>query len=162
MKIIAISAFVAIGGASAFAPQRTITSSPSQLSLFGGGGQEGGEKKLGGGMMDQLAMFKKAQEMATKKNKLDEELATEAYAGKGADGKVTASCSFAPSKNPMDPQPDYKVTKFDFDKEWFEASSPEEISAGVKEALLDGIEVTNEAVKQKYSQLEDDIKSLQG
>eukprot|EP00536_Pseudo-nitzschia_multiseries_P001576 jgi/Psemu1/234760/estExt_Genewise1.C_200003 len=112
-------------------------------------------------MMDQLAMFKKAQEMAQKKNKLDDELASENFTGKGADGKVTVSCSFSPSKNPMDPQPDYKATKFDFDEEWFSGASPEDISAGVKEALMDGIEVTNEAVKEKYSQLEEDIKSLQ-
>mmetsp|Transcript_7119 Transcript_7119/g.17863 ORF Transcript_7119/g.17863 Transcript_7119/m.17863 type:complete len:166 (+) Transcript_7119:125-622(+) len=164
MKIAAFAAVMAIGGASAFAPNPTTIASSSAattLNLFGGGSQEGGEKKLGGGMMDQLAMFKKAQEMAKKKNQLDDELAAENFTGKSADGQVTVSCSFSPSKNPMDPQPDYQATKFDFDADWFEGASPEDIGAAVKEALMDGIEVTNEAVKQKYSLLEEDIKNLQ-
>merc|ERR1719343_397880 len=62
--------------------------------------------------MDQLAMFKKAQEMAKKKQQLDQELAAETFTGGAADGKVTVSCKFAPSKNPMDPQPDYLATGF--------------------------------------------------
>ena len=111
--------------------------------------------------MDQLAMFKKAQEMATKKKKLDDELASETFTGKSADGKVVASCSFSASKNPMDPQPDYKTTKIDLDEEWFDGASPDDISAAVKEALEDGAKVTNKAVEEKYSQLQEDIKNLQ-
>merc|ERR1712194_374901 len=134
--------------------------SPSQLGLFGGGSKEGGDGKAG--MMDQLAMFKKAQEMAKKKNDLDKELASETFAGSGADGKVTAQCKFAPSKNPMDPQPDYQAAGFEFDEEWYEAASPEELGAAVTEAYRDGIEVTNVAVQEKYKLLEADIKNLQG
>ena len=162
MKLSVIAVAMAISGASAFAPNPTITRSSSQLNLFGGGSKAGeaGEKK-GGGMMDQLAMFKKAQEMAQKKQKLDQELATETYEGIGADGKVTVSCSFSPSKNPMDPQPDYKTTGFDFDETWYDGATPEELSTAVKEALMDGIEKTNNAVMEKYKLLEADLKDLQ-
>lgn len=159
MKISVFVAMMAAGGASAFAPSPTTSSSPSQLGLFGGGNKDG-ESKPGGGMMDQLAMFKKAQEMAKKKQQLDNELAAEVYKGEAADGKVTVDCKFSPSKNPMDPQPDYKAAGFDFDQEWFDAASPEDLSAAVKDALMNGIEVTNEAVKEKYKQLEEDLKSL--
>ena len=152
---------MAAGGASAFAPNPTTTSSSSQLSLFGGGSKDGAAKP-GGGMMDQLAMFKKAQEMAQKKQKLDQELASETFTGSGADGKVTVSCKFAPSKNPMDPQPDYTTTGFDFDEEWYEAAACEDLGMAIKEAILDGIENTNEAVKEKYKLLEEDLKNLQG
>mmetsp|Transcript_24049 Transcript_24049/g.51129 ORF Transcript_24049/g.51129 Transcript_24049/m.51129 type:complete len:164 (+) Transcript_24049:110-601(+) len=162
MKISVFVAAMAIGGATAFAPNPTITSSSaSQLNLFGGGSKDGEAKGPGGGMMDQLAMFKKAQEMAQKKQKLDQELASESYSGSAADGKVTVSCSFSPSKNPMDPQPDYKATGFDFDADWYEAASPEDLSTAVKEALMDGIDKTNEAVKEKYKLLEEDLKNLQ-
>ena len=44
--------------------------------------------------MDQMAMFKKAQEMAKKKQTLDSKLAAEDFKGKGADGKVTATVKF--------------------------------------------------------------------
>merc|ERR1719491_515153 len=112
--------------------------------------------------MDQLAMFKKAQEMAQKKQKLDKELSEETYTGSAADGKVTVSCKFSPSKNPMDPQPDYQATGFDFNEEWYEGVSPEDLGKAVEEALLNGIENTNEAVKEKYKALEEDLKNLQG
>jgi DNA-binding protein YbaB len=162
MKISIFIALMATSGASAFAPSPTTASYATQLSLFGGGASKDGDAKPGGGMMDQLAMFKKAQEMAKKKQTLDNELASETFPGTAADGKVTVDCKFSPSKNPMDPQPDYLATKFDFDKDWYEAASPEELSTAVQEAFKSGIEATNEAVKAKYSQLEEDIKALQG
>merc|ERR1712087_14593 len=121
---------------------------------------EGGDSKPG--MMDQLAMFKKAQEMAQKKQKLDNELASESFTGSAADGKVTIQCKFSPSKNPMDPQPDYQASGFEFDEEWWEGASPEDISEAIQDAYRDGIAVTNVAVQAKYKQLEEDIKSLQG
>jgi hypothetical protein len=129
------------------------------LGLFGGGNKDGAPKQPG--MMDQLAMFKKAQEMAKKKQQLDNELAAETFTGSAADGKVTVTCKFAPSKNPMDPQPGYEAQGFDFDEEWFEGASPEDLSAAVKEAYQSGIDVTNKAVQEKYMLLEEDIKNLQ-
>ena len=160
MKTSVFVALMAASGASAFAPSQTSNSSPTQLGLFGGGNKEGGDGKPG--MMDQLAMFKKAQEMAQKKQKLDKELAAESFKGTAADGKVSVSCKFAPSKNPMDPQPDYQAAGFDFDEEWWEAASPEEIGQAIAEAYRDGIQVTNVAVQEKYKLLEEDIKSMTG
>ena len=162
MKLSVFVAMMAAGGATAFAPNPTTTSSSSRLNLFGGGGNKDGAAKPGGGIMDQMAMFKKAQEMAKKKQTLDSELASEDFKGKGADGKVTATVKFAPSKNPMDPSPGYETTAIDFDEEWFEGASTDDISNAVKDALMDGIEVTNVAVTEKYKALEEDIKNLQG
>ncbi len=160
MKTSVFVALMATSGAYAFAPSSTTSTSPTQLGLFGGGNKGGGDGKPG--MMDQLAMFKKAQEMAQKKQKLDKDLSEQSFKGTAADGKVTVSCKFAPSKNPMDPQPDYEATGFDFDEEWWESASPEDIGVAVAEAYRDGIQVTNLAVQEKYKELEEDIKSLQG
>ncbi len=160
MKTSVFVALMATSGACAFAPSPTTSTSPTQLGLFGGGNKDGDSKQPG--MMDQLAMFKKAQEMAQKKQKLDNELASETFAGSAADGKVTISCKFAPSKNPMDPQPDYQASGFEFDADWWEDASPEDIGSAIEEAFRDGIAVTNVAVQAKYKQLEEDIKSLQG
>jgi DNA-binding protein YbaB len=102
-------------------------------------------------------MFKKAQELAKKKNDLDKELSETEYVGESADGKVKATFKFVPVKNPMDPNPDYEAQKFDFDEEWFEGSSPEEISSAVKEAIEDGIKSTNDAVAEKYQTLQGDL-----
>ena len=107
--------------------------------------------------MDQLAMFKKAQEMAQKKNKLDQELANEDFVGEGADGKVKGTFKFVPIKNPMDPNPDYEAVSFEFDDEWYESATPEELSAAVKEAISAGIEKTNAAVIEKYQALQGDL-----
>ena len=152
---------LALCGASAFAPSRTTSTSNSQLNLFGGGNKAGSAENKGPGMMDQLAMFKKAQEIAQKKQKLDTELSSESFGGAAADGKVTVSIKFSPPKNPMDPQPDYEATSFDFDEEWYEAATPEELSAAVAEAFKDGIAKTSEAVAEKYKLLQEDLADLQ-
>ena len=156
MRITALSLLLTLGSASAFAPQSAPTQQSTQLNLFGGGKKQGGESK-GPGMMDQLAMFKKAQEMAQKKNKLDEELAKEEFVGEAADGKVKGKFKFVPVKNPMDPNPDYEAKAFEFDDEWYESASPEELSTAVKEAINDGIEKTNAAVVAKYQALQGDL-----
>lgn len=133
---------------------------PSQLNLFGGGNKGDGEAKKPG-MMDQLAMFKKAQEMAQKKQKLDAELQKMDFQGI-AEGKVNVAIKFVPVSNPMDPNPDYEATSFDFDETWFDSASPEEISEAVKAALQDGIDKTNVAVAQKYSILQEDLMAALG
>merc|ERR1712224_48994 len=148
-------------GASAFTPSRTTVTRHSQLNLFGGGSKAGSSENKGPGMMDQLAMFKKAQEIAQKKQKLDKELAGEKFEGSTADGKVTVSFKYSPPKNPMDPQPDYEATSFDFDEEWFDGATPEELSASVVEAYNNGIAKTSEAVAEKYKLLQEDLANLQ-
>ena len=168
MKLTATATLLAIGGAAAFAPVSRYSSSlrqqqtTSSLNLFGGGNKSGGDDKKGPGMMDQLAMFKKAADMAKKKQALDKELAAETFEGQAADGKVTAMCKFSPSGNPMDPQPDYAATGFVFDEEWYDAASPEDIATAAKEAITNAIEKTNIAVSEKYKVLEEDLKSTMG
>jgi DNA-binding protein YbaB len=137
----------------------TRTTSTTSLNLFGGN-KDGGDKKPG--MMDQLAMFKKAQEMAQKKQKLDQELQKMEFGGASPDGNVKVTFKFVPVSNPMDPNPDYEATAFDFNKEWFESASPEEISSTVKAAINDGVEKTNLAVAQKYSVLQEDLMAAFG
>lgn len=161
MKLSTFSLIAAIGAANAFAPQLVTTQHSTKLGLFGGGGsKEGADKKGPAGMMDQIAMFKKAQELAKKKNELDKELSETAFVGEGADGKVKATFKFVPVKNPMDPNPDYEAQNFDFDDEWFEGSSPEDISSAVKEAIEDGINKTNDAVAAKYQTLQSDLMGM--
>ena len=47
---------------------------------------------------------------------LDLPLRVVAY--EAADGKVVVSLKFIPVKNPMDPNPDYEPTGFEFDNDW--------------------------------------------
>jgi DNA-binding protein YbaB len=171
LSIAAAALVLALGSANAFAPiavarhaQSTISTQP--LHLFGGGGNKGGSGDGGAkkdpGMMDQLSMFKRAAEMAQKKQKLDTELAAETFEGVGADGKVKALCKFVPSKNPMDPQPEFETASFEFDDEWYETVTPEALSAAVMEALKDGTEKTSLAMAEKYKALEDDLRAVMG
>ena len=113
-------------------------------------------------MMDQLAMFKRAQEVAQMKLKLDNELAAESFEGVGADGKVKAMCKMMPSKVPMDPQPDFEATGFEFDDEWYESATPDELSAAVSEALQDGREKAELAATEKYKVLEEAFRGVLG
>lgn len=140
----------------------SVSSSSTSLNLFGSGAKGGGGENKGPGMMDQLAMFKKAQEMAQKKKKLDEELQTMPFEGIAADGKVKVIFKYVPNMNPMDPNPEYEPASFDFDDEFFDSSSPEELSAAAKEAFDNGIESTNKAVAEKYSVLQSDLMEAFG
>ena len=162
MKV-AVLSLLTFSSVGAFAPIQTSTIHTStQLHLFGGGGDKKGGEKKGPGMMDQLAMFKKAQEMAQKKKKLDDELAAMEFTGTGADGKVTGTFKFIPISNPMDPNPDYDAIAFDFDDDWYASASPEDLSAAVKECVEKGIEETNKAVTKKYETLQGDLMEAFG
>ena len=162
MKVAAIVAAVLVGQASAFAPgsrpaQQQLSS--SALHLFGGGDKKDADKKTPG-MMDQLAMFKKAQEMAQKKKKLDEELMKMDFVGQSPNGKVKGHFKYVPISNPMDPNPDYEAVRFDFDDDFYESSSANDIALAVKEAVANGIEVTNQAVAEKYQELQQDLMEV--
>ena len=96
MKVVLVfSTLLALG--SSFAPSQNVSlrssATTTALNLFGT--PKDGEKK-GPGMMDQLAMFKKAQEMAQKKQKLDEELKKMDFTGAAEDGKVTGTFKYVP------------------------------------------------------------------
>lgn len=135
----------------------TTTTTSTSLNLFGGGKKDGGGAKKGPGMMDQLAMFKKAQEMAQKKNKLDQELAKMDFEGTAEDGKVIVKFKFIPTSNPMEPNPEYEAQSFEFDDAWYESASPEELSTAVQDAIKAGIEATNQAAAEKYQALQGDL-----
>ena len=164
MKYSLAAILLTINGVVAFAPSQKMigrpaaTSTDTELGLFGGGGAKSGgdaAQKKGPGMMDQLAMFKKAQELATKKKKIDDELAAGTYEGSAADGKVKVVCKFVPSKNPMmEPSPEIDPVSFSFDDEWFESATPEELSSTVQQAISDGVEKTNNAMLERYQELQ--------
>ena len=113
-------------------------------------------------MMNQLAMFKKAQEVAQKKKKLDEELMAESFEAEAADGKVKATFKYVPVANPMDPNPDYEAVSFTFDDEYYASASPEDLGEACKEAVVAGIRVINEAVAEKYQVLQQDLMDALG
>lgn len=174
MKLSVIVSVLLVSQASAFtasscSSQYTLTPASKQsssgpnivaLNLFGGGNKDGDKK--GPGMMDQLAMFKKAQEMATKKKKMDEDLQKMSFEGVSTDGKVKGIFKFVAITNPMDPNPDYEAVSFDFDDAYFEAASPAELAASAKSAIESGIEKTNMAVAEKYATLQADLMEALG
>lgn len=159
MKLFAISTSL-LATANAFAPSHQASTASTTLNLFGGGGgdKEGGDKKPG--MMDQLAMFKKAQEMAQKKKELDEELKKEDF--KGTTEGCSVNIKYVPVANPMDPNPDYEAVSFEFDDGYFDSASADEIAAACKAAYEDGMKVTNEAVAKKYSVLQESLMEAFG
>jgi len=134
-------------------------SSSTELNLFGGGGNKEGKKP---GMMDQLAMFKKAQEMAQKKQKLDTELAQMDFSGTSENEKVVATFKFVPVTNPMDPNPEYETQSFQFDDEWYADASTDDIATACQEALLNGSQTINKAVTEKYQALQSDLMAAFG
>lgn len=112
--------------------------------------------------MDQMAMFKKAQEMAGKKKKLDEELQKMSFVGESSNGNVKGTFKYVPVSNPMDPNPDYEAVSFEFDDAFFESATPTELAASAKSAIENGIEKTNMAVAEKYATLQADLMEALG
>ena len=163
MKLAVIVSTLILAQIGAFAPSTTRQhqSTTTALHLFGGGDKKEGDNKQPG-MMDQLAMFKKAQEMAQKKKKLDEELMKENFIGESPDGNVKGTFKYVPISNPMDPNPDYEAVKFEFDDAFYESATPAEIAAAVKAAIRSGIEKTNMAVAEKYQVLQEDLMETFG
>lgn len=160
MKLSLVFSILFSTQALAFTTQQPAQTTKSSLNLFGGG-NKGGQAK-GPGMMDQLAMFKKAQEMAQKKKDLDNELSQMSFSGSSSDGKVKGSFKYIPNTNPLDPNPEYEPQSFEFDDAFFDSASPEDLAAAIKEAIQDGIEDTNKAVAEKYSVLQADLMSVMG
>ena len=145
----------------AFAPAaNNVRTGLTQANLFGGAEKgEGGETKQPG-MLDQLAMFKKAQEIAGKKKEIEKELSSMEFKGTGADDKVTVSMQYVASKNPMDPQPDFVVSGVDFDDEYFESASAEDLSAAVLEAYQSSVVETKKTTEEKFAVLAEDLKDV--
>ena len=160
LLVTAANAFSVSNNAAATTTSSGRSRTTTSLNLFGGK-KEGGENKAPG-FMDQMQMFKKAQEMASKKQKLDEELQKETFEGLGAEGKVKATYKFVPVKNPMDPNPDYDPVNFEFDDDFFESASPEKLSAAVEDSIKDAIIKTNARVAEKYAVLQTDLMEALG
>lgn len=163
MKLSLYTAALVVSSATAFAPSAFTASRTSltQANLFGDAEKgEGGDKKPG--MFDQLAMLKKAQELASKKKEIEKDLQAMEFQGSAADGKVTATMKYVASSNAMDPTPDYSVEGFDFDDEWFEAASAEDLSTAVLEAYQNGLVETKKATEEKFAALADDLKDMMG
>ena len=164
MKLQILSIATLISSANAFSPSfvpQPVSTTQTQLNLFGGKKEKG---EGGGGMMDQLAMLKKAQEIASKKMEIDKELAKMEHVGSAADGKVTISVKYiAPA--PMQ-QPGYEPTSVKIDDEWMTGVSVEELNSALSEAMLSGLRAATEATAEKMQILTNELgevmQSMQG
>lgn len=168
MKLSICSAALLVASASAFSPSISrsaaqTSSSSSALHLFGGGNKgEGGEAK-GPGMMDQLAMFKKAQEVAKKKADLDKELQQTDIVGAAAEDKIKVTVKYMPAQLPVNPNPGYDVVAIDIDEGYLADAACDDLN----EALVEGIRAAEtkatEMVAEKYQALQNDMaEMLQG
>ena len=164
MKLSILSTALVISCASAFAPSSVSrTTTATSLNLFGGKKEGGDDAKGGmGGMMDQLAMFKKAQELAKKKTELDKEIADMDIIGSAADGKVKITVQYVPAQLPVNPSPGYDAVNVDIDEDYLNEVSSEDLSAALVEAIRSGEAKANELVAEKYKTLEADMAGMLG
>lgn len=139
----------------------TTATKTTALNLFGGK-KEGGDNSGGpvGGMMNQLAMFKKAQEIAAKKQAIEKELQLLSFDGSSSNGKVSASMKYLPSPNPMDPQPEFEVQGLTFDDDWFAQAAPEQIASAITEAYRAAVQATMLGSEEKFKVLAEDLKAM--
>lgn len=159
-------AVVSSDSASAFttsSSRKTVAGSCSSTSqyLFGSKPKAEGSKQQPG-MMDQLAMFKKAQELSQKKTEIDKELANEKIVGTAADGNIKVTIKYIPPQLPVNPTPGYEAAEVDIDEAYLESVSAEELSASLVEAIRNGEVKAAELVGQKYKVLEEAMKSIMG
>lgn len=164
MKFSTICAALCLVSANAFAPSLIQTSNfDTTLNLFGGKKSGGGDDKPGApNMMDQLAMFKKAQEIAGKKKKLDDELAKMDIIGEAAEGKIKVTVKYQPPQMPMNPTPGYEVINVDIDEGYLNDVSSEDLSAALVEGIRNGEKSANDAVQEKYKVLESELGGMMG
>jgi len=107
-------------------------------------------------------MFKKAQELASKKNQLDKELAEEKIVGTAADGKIEITVKYIPPQMPANPTPGYEAADVNIDEEYLGSVSAEDLSASLVEAIRDGEAKATVVVGEKYKSLEEDMKKIMG
>lgn len=112
--------------------------------------------------MDQLAMFKKAQEIAKKKQELDSEIAEMDIIGTAADGNIKVTIQYVPAQLPVNPSPGYDATKIDIDEDYLGDVSSEDLSAALVEAIRSGETKANEVVAEKYKSLEAEMSGILG
>ena len=167
MKLSIFSTALLVTSASAFAPsQNARTTSTTSLNLFGGkkagGDDKGGPMGGMGGMMDQLAMFKKAQEIAKKKQEIDQEIAKMEIVGKAADGKIKVTVQYIPAQLPTNPAPGYDATAVDIDEEFLKEVSSEDLSTALVDALRDAETSATAVVAEKYKALDAELSGILG
>lgn len=157
--IIATAALIT--GVSAFAPPSFAARKTTSLNLFGGQKESGGEGKGPmAGMAQQMEMFKKAQEIASKKKEIDDEVAKLDIKGKSENEKVVASVKIIPGTNPMNPAPDFQVAAIDIDDDFFEESSTEDLGKAVVESIQDGEKNAIASMNEKYLILTEDLQKM--
>lgn len=163
MKLSIFASFIFLSTATAFAPSMSFRTFSTSLDLFGGK-KDGGDKAAGpmGGMMDQLAMFKKAQEIAQKKKQLDDEIAKMEIIGSAADGKIKVTVQYIPAQMPTNPSPSYDATKIDIDDAYFESVSPNDLGTALVDAIRDGETAATKVVAEKYQSLDKELSSILG
>ena len=113
-------------------------------------------------MMDQLAMFKKAQELSQKKAAIDKELADEKIVGTAANGNVKVTIKYIPPQLPMNPTPGYEAAEVDIDESYLASVSAEDLSASLVDAIRNGEANAAELVGKKYKSLEEDMMKIMG
>ena len=140
-----------------------IQTTSTSLNLFGSKPKDpNADKQQQPGMMDQLAMFKKAQELAQKKNNLDKELAKEKIIGTAADGNIEITIQYVPPQLPISPSPGYEATDVNINEEYLKDVTAEDLSASLVEAIRNGEQRATEIVGEKYKVLEEDMKAIMG
>jgi len=107
-------------------------------------------------------MFKKAQELAQKKKKLDDELANETIMGTAADGNIEITVKYIPPQLPANPTPGYEAAAVNINEEYLSQVSSEDLSVALVEAIRDGEKKATERVGEKYKELEEDMKGIMG
>ena len=157
--------FLTATTATAFSTSRTpatIHQSSTSLNLFGSKPKGEGDAAKQPGMMDQLAMFKKAQELAQKKKALDDELANETIVGTAADGNIEVTIKYVPPQLPANPSPGYEAADVNINEEYLNEVSSEDLSAALVTAIRDGETKATARVGEKYKALEEDMKGIMG
>jgi DNA-binding protein YbaB len=147
--------------------QRFVDATSTALYLFGGKKDtpkaNAPSNNPMGGMMDQLAMFKKAQELAKKKQDLDKELMNMDIVGSSdSEGNVKVTIKYVPAQLPINPSPGYDAVNIDINDDYFNKVSAQELSEALVVAIRDGETQANIAVAQKYKVLEAELGSLMG
>ena len=107
-------------------------------------------------------MFKKAQELATKKNAIDKELAEEKITGSAAEGNIEITVKYVPPQLPTNPTPGYEASDVNINEEYLASVSAEDLSSALVEAIREGEKNAMERVGEKYKALEEDMKSIMG
>lgn len=170
MTKLAVLAAIALTACSssvdAFSTSGRVTSqhaSSTSLNLFGSKPKDpNSDAPQQPGMMDQLAMFKKAQEIASKKAAIDKELAEEKIVGTSADGKIEVTVQYIPPQMPANPTPGYEASDVNIDADYLADVSPEDLSTALVEAIRAGEQKAAERVGEKYKSLEADIQGIMG